>query len=48
MRRGFGIGLSVLGGFLVVLAILAQFWAPGQLQKTPLDIDSTTLVEGTA
>jgi len=48
MRKGFGIGLSVLGGFLVVLAILAQFWAPGQLMKTPLDTDSTTLVEGTA
>jgi len=48
MRKGFGIGLSVLGGFLVVLAILAQFWAPGQLMKTPLDTDSLTLVEGTA
>jgi len=48
MRKGFGIGLSVLGGFLVSLAILAQFWAPGQLMKTPLDTDSTTLVEGTA
>ena len=48
MRRGFGIGLSVLGGFLVVLAVLAQFWAPGQLMKTPLDVDSTTLLDGTA
>ena len=48
MRKGFGIGLSVLGGFLVVLALLAQFWAPGQLMKTPLDTDSTTLLEGTA
>jgi hypothetical protein len=48
MRRGFGIGLSVLGGFLVVLAVLAQFWAPGRLMKTPLDVDSTTLLSGTA
>ena len=48
MRKGVGIGLSVLGGFLVVVAMLAQFWAPGQLMKTPLDTDSTTLVEGTA
>lgn len=48
MRKGFGIGLSVLGGFLVVLALLAQFWAPGQLMRTPLDTDSTTLLEGTA
>jgi hypothetical protein len=43
-----GIGLSVLGGFLVVLALLAQFWAPGQLMKTPLDTDSLTLLDGTA
>ena len=48
MRRGLGIGLSVLGGFLVVLALLAQFWAPGQLMKTPLDTDSVTLLDGTA
>lgn len=48
MRKGFGIGLTVLGGFLVTLAILAQFWAPGRLMKTPLDVDSTTLLDGTA
>ncbi|CAM3494221.1 DUF3068 domain-containing protein [Nocardioides zeicaulis] len=48
MRKGFGIGLSVLGGFLVTLAILAQFWAPGRLMKTPLDTDSLTLLDGTA
>ena len=46
MRKGFGIGLTVLGGFLVTLAVLAQFWAPGRLEKTPLDIDSTTVLEG--
>ena len=48
MRKGFGIGLTVLGGFLVSLAVLAQFWAPGQLMKTPLDTDSLTLLDGTA
>ena len=48
MRKGLGIGLTVLGGFLVALAILAQFWAPGQLMRTPLDTDSTTLLDGTA
>ncbi len=48
MRKGFGTGLTVLGGFLVSLAVLAQFWAPGQLMKTPLDTDSTTLLDGTA
>ena len=30
------------------LAILAQTWAPAQLKKTPLDVDSTTLLDGTA
>ena len=48
MRKGFGIGLTVLGGFLVTLAVLAQFWAPGRLMKTPLDTDSITLLDGTA
>lgn len=48
MRKGFGIGLTVLGGFLITLAILAQFWAPGRLMKTPLDTDSLTLLDGTA
>lgn len=48
MRKGFGIGLTVLGGFLVTLAVLAQLWAPGRLMKTPLDVDSTTLLDGTA
>ncbi len=48
MRKGFGIGLTVLGGFLVSLAVLAQFWAPGQLMKTPLDTDSLTLLDGMA
>ena len=48
MRKGFGVALSVLGGFLVTLALLGQFWAPGQLEKTPLDVDSTTLLSGTA
>jgi hypothetical protein len=48
MRKGFGIGLTVLGGFLVTLAVLAQFWAPGRLMKTPLDVDSITMLDGTA
>ena len=48
MRKGLGIALSVLGGFLVVLGLLAQFYAPGQLMKTPLDVDTTTRLAGTA
>jgi hypothetical protein len=37
-----------VGGFLVVLAVLAQVYAPGRLMKTPLDVDSTTRLSGTA
>lgn len=48
MRKGVGTALSVLGGFLVMLALLAQFWAPGQLMKTPLDVDNVTKLEGEA
>ena len=41
--------LALLGGFLVVSAVLAQFWAPGQLMKTPIDSDTTFLRgDGTA
>jgi hypothetical protein len=40
--------LAGLGGFLVMLAILAKFYAPGQLMKTPLDVDSTTNAAGQA
>ncbi|MEO6512188.1 MAG: DUF3068 domain-containing protein [Nocardioides sp.] len=40
--------LAGLGGFLVMLAILAKFYAPGQLMKTPLDVDSTTNAAGMA
>jgi hypothetical protein len=40
--------LAGLGGFLVMLAILAKFYAPGQLMKTPLDVDSTTNASGQA
>lgn len=35
-----------LGAFLLVAAVLAAFWAPGQLERTPLDTDSTTRLEG--
>lgn len=48
MRRKVGAVLAFIGGFLVVLAILAQFYAPGQLMKTPLDVDTTTYLSGVA
>jgi hypothetical protein len=40
--------LSLLGGFLIGLGILALVYAPGQLMKTPLNVDSTTRLTGTA
>ena len=46
--RKLGMVLAGLGGFLVMLAILAKFYAPGQLMKTPLDVDSTTNASGRA
>ncbi len=46
--RKLGMVLAGLGGFLVTLALLAQFYAPGALMKTPLDVDSTTNASGEA
>jgi hypothetical protein len=48
MRRNAGIVLSLVGAFLVVVAVLAQTWAPAALKKTPIDVDNTTLLEGSA
>ncbi|MCW2791474.1 MAG: hypothetical protein JWO76_572 [Nocardioides sp.] len=48
MRRKVGAGLAFVGGFLLVLGILAQIYAPGRLMKTPLDVDNTTHLSGTA
>lgn len=46
--RKVGMLLGTLGGFLVMVALLAQFYAPGQLERTPLDVDSTTRLSGEA
>ncbi|MBB6626279.1 DUF3068 domain-containing protein [Nocardioides sp. KIGAM211] len=40
--------LAFVGGFLVVLAVLCQFYAPGALKKTPIDVNNTTYLSGTA
>jgi hypothetical protein len=48
VRRKVGAGLAFVGGFLLVLGVLAQVYAPGQLMKTPLDVDETTHLTGTA
>lgn len=47
MQRIIGSVLALLGAFLITVAILAQFYAAPRLEKTPLDVDSTTLLSGT-
>src|SRR5436190_18233500 len=37
-----------LGVFLVVVAILANFWVPGQVQKTPKAVNTNTYLSGPA
>lgn len=46
--RKIGMALGLVGGFLVMVALLANFYAAGQLMRTPIDIDSTTRLAGTA
>ncbi|MFQ6172586.1 DUF3068 domain-containing protein [Oryzobacter sp. R7] len=40
--------LVFIGAFLVAVAALAALWAPGQVKKTPLDVDSVTRLTGDA
>lgn len=47
MRNKVGTTLSVLGGFLILVALLGMFYAPGALMKTPLDVDNLTELSGT-
>ncbi|MCW2850907.1 MAG: hypothetical protein JWM84_571 [Nocardioides sp.] len=48
MRTKVGYGLVFVGGFLLVLAILAQVYATDRVLKTPLNVDSTNRLDGTA
>lgn len=48
MRKTIGAVCAFLGAFLVIVAILAQTWAAGELKKTPLDVDSVTRLSGDA
>ena len=48
MRKIFGWVLLALGAFLLVVALTAMVWAPGQVKRTPLDTDSATHLTGTA
>lgn len=48
MRKIIGWVLLGLGAFLLVVGLLTTLWVPGQVKKTPLDVDSTTRLSGTA
>lgn len=48
MRKIIGWVLLALGAFLLVIGLMASFWAPGQVKRTPLDTNSTTRLAGTA
>jgi hypothetical protein len=48
VRKIIGWVLLALGAFLLVVGLMASFWAPGQVKRTPLDTDSTTRLAGTA
>lgn len=47
-RSWFGLVLLGLGAFLLVAAILGVTWAPGVAKKTPIDVNTTTYLSGTA
>lgn len=48
MRKALPPLLLGLGGFFLTVALLALVWVPGQVKKTPLDIDSLTVLAGEA
>ncbi|MCW2832610.1 MAG: hypothetical protein JWN68_563 [Nocardioides sp.] len=48
MRKIIGWVLLGLGAFLLVTGLLATVWAPGQVERTPLDTNSTTYLSGNA
>ena len=44
--QNLGLILIGLGGFLLVLGLLATLWAPGQVKRAPIDTDSITRLSG--
>ena len=48
MRKILGPVLLGLGAFLLVAGVLAVTWAPGVAKRTPIDVDTTTYLEGQA
>jgi len=48
VRKIVGWVLLGLGAFLLAAGLVARLWAPGVVERTPLDVDSTTHLAGTA
>lgn len=48
MRKNLSLLLFGLGGFLLVAALILALWAPGKVQRTPLNTDSYSRLEGKA
>lgn len=48
MRKHLAPALAGIGFFLLVAGIIASVWAPGVVKKTPLKVDTTTLLSGEA
>lgn len=46
MRNKAGTALSVIGAFLIVVALMGMFYAPNHLFKTPLDVNTVTDLSG--
>lgn len=47
MRKTIGFVLLTLGAALLAVGVVTTTWAPGVVKKTPLDVDTTTRLEGT-
>lgn len=48
MRKIIGFVLLALGAALLAIGVVATTWAPGQVKKTPVDVNTTTRLDGTA
>jgi hypothetical protein len=48
VRSKLGYVLTFVGAFLLVVALLATTYAPGRVEKTPIDVDTVTNLAGTA
>lgn len=48
MRKTVGFVLLALGAALLAIGVVTTTWAPGVVKKTPLDVDTTTYLTGTA